>query len=79
MTYLLIGSNQENHVLVEKGTLQLLAWAVSKKSYLQKDYQKNLSPLSQMPERAKALITNRPGVSGITGLAGQRLIPLDVF
>ena len=34
---LLISPNQENHVLVEKGSLKLLSGTVFGKSYLQKD------------------------------------------
>ena len=67
MPNLLISTNQENHVLVEKGSLQLLAWTVSGKIYLF-----NLFLLPQMPEeRAQALITNRPSVSGIVGVVGK--------
>ena len=72
MSNLLIGPYWENHVLVEKESLQLLAWTVNGKSYLQEDYQKNLSLLSQMPEkRVQAPITNRLDVSGIGGVAGE--------
>ena len=69
---LLIRPNQENHVLVEKGSLQILTWTVSGKSYLHL--------LSQIPEeRAQTLITNRNSVSRIAGVVGERLIPLDVL
>ena len=81
---LLISPNQENHVLVENGSLQLLAWTVSGKSYLQKYCQKNISFLSQISEeRAQALITNRPSVIGIAGVVGKRLYfiryPLNII
>ena len=47
--------------LITKGNLELLAWIVSRKGYLQKEYQKNLPLLSQMPDdQAQSLITNRP-------------------
>ena len=79
-TFNLLIPNQENHVLFEKGRLQLLGWTVSGKSYFLKDYQKNLSLLSQMPEeRAKAHIMNRSAVSRIAGVVGERLIPLNVL
>ena len=39
---LLIGPNKKNNQLIEKQNLQLLAWTVSGKRYLQKDYQKSL-------------------------------------
>ena len=74
---LLIGPNNQNK---EKQNLQLLAWTVLGKSYLQKDYQKSLPSLLQMPEgQGQSLITNRPSVSGIAGVLGEKLIPLDVL
>ena len=33
-----IGPNKQNHQLIEKQNLQLLAWTILGKSYLQKDY-----------------------------------------
>ena len=47
---LLIGPNKKNNQLIEKQNLQLLAWTVSGKHYLQKDYQKSLPSLVEMPE-----------------------------
>ena len=80
MPNLLIGPNQENHISLKKASFQLLGWTGFWESYLQKDYQKNLSLLSQMPEkRVQALITNRPGVSGIVDVAEERLNPSDVL
>ena len=73
-------STKELHFLVEKGSFELLAWTVSSKSYLQKEYQKNLPLLSQMLEdQAQSLITNRPGWSGIAGVVGGKLIQLHVL
>ena len=69
MSNLLIIPNQGNNVLVEKGNLQLLAWTYSGK---------RLS--SQIPEeRTQSLITNRPGVSGIAAVVGERLNPLNIL
>ena len=66
--------------LIEKQNLQLLAWAVLRKSYLQKDYQKSLPSLLQMAEdQGQSLITNWYSVSGIAGVVGEKLIPLDVL
>ena len=49
-------------------------------SYLQKDYQKSLSSILQMPgDQGQSLITNRSGVSGIADVVGEKLIPLDVL
>ena len=77
---LLQGLNKEFHPLIAKGNLQHLAWMVSGKGYFQKEYQRNLPPLSQMPDnQAQSLITNRPGVNGIAGALGDKLIPLNAL
>ena len=77
---LLQGLNKELHPIIVKGNLQHLAWIVSGKGYLQKEYQRNLPPLSQMPDnQAQSLITNRPGVNGIAGALGDKLIPLNAI
>ena len=56
---------------------KLLAWTVSLKSYLQKEYQKNLSLISQVAkDKTQTLITNRLSVSGMAGVIGDWLIPL---
>ena len=76
---LLIEPNKQNHQLIENQNLQLLAWTVSGKSYLQKDYQKSLPSLLQMPEdQRQSLIMNRSGVSGIATVLEEKFIPLDV-
>ena len=77
---LLQGPKKELHPLIAKGNLQHLAWIVSGKDYLQKEYQRNLPPLSQMPDnQAQSLIPNRPGVNGIAGVLGDKLIPLNAL
>ena len=77
---ILIGPNKQNHQLTEKQDLQLLAWTVSGKSYLQKKYQKSLPSLLQMPEdQGQSLNTNRPCVNGIADVVGEKSIPLDVL
>ena len=77
---LLQGPNKELHPLITKGNLQLLAWIVSGKGCLQKEYQRNLPLLLQMPDdQAQSLITNRPGISGIAGVLGDKLIPLNAL
>ena len=75
---LLIGPKTKNHQLIRKQNLQLLA--LSGKSYLQRDYQKSLQPLFQIPyDQVKSLITNRPGLSGIDCVVGAKLIQIDVL
>ena len=50
---------------------------ISGKSYLQKEFQKTLQTLSQVPkDKVQFHITNRPGESGIAGVVGNKLIPL---
>ena len=62
------------------GKRKLATPGVDSKTFLQKEYQKNLPLLSQMPEdQAQSLITNWPGVSKIAGVAGDELIPLHVL
>ena len=56
---------QINH-LIQNLSLRLLAWLASDKIYLQKEYQKGLSTLSQMPkEQLPSQIANRPPESGL--------------
>ena len=77
---LLLGPNSEKHPLIEQRNLQLQAWKVSGKDCMQKELQKTLPLLSQMPEgQVKMLITNRPGVSGIAKVLKDSLIPLSVL
>ena len=71
---------KQNYQLIENQNLQLLAWTVSGKSYLQKDSQKILPSLMQIPEgQGQSLITNRRGVSGLAGVLKEKLIPLNVL
>ena len=79
MLNLLIRPNQENHVWVVKGSLQLFAWTVSRKNFFRRTIKRiNLRiNLSQMPEeRAQAFTANRSGVSGIANVVGYRLIQI---
>ena len=74
---LLQGPNKELHPLVTKGNLHLLAWIVSGKGYLQREYERNLPLFSQMlDDQAQSRITNRPGVSGMPGLLGRQIDPI---
>ena len=57
-----------------------MVFIVSGKSYLHMEYQRNLPLLSQMPDdQAQPLITNSPGVSGIAGVLGDKLIPSNAL
>lgn len=60
---LLLGPNKETHSLIEKKSLQLLSWTVSRKNYLQKELQKNILLLLQMQgEKVQTFISNWSGV-----------------
>lgn len=68
-------SKMEKHSLIEKGKLRLLAWTISGKSYLQREFPKMLQSLSQVPkEKVQPSFTNWPGKTGITTAVGNKLI-----
>ena len=68
------------HPLIEQENLQLPAWTVSGKDYMQKEFRKIRPLLSQIPEdQVQMLITNRSGVSSITGVLKDGLIALSVL
>ena len=61
---------------MEYRTLESMILAVSGKILFQKDYQKLLSRLSQIPEeKTKSIIMNWPGESGIAGVMNELVIP----
>ena len=65
------------HPLIQNLSLRLVAWLVSGKIYLQKEYQKALSTLSQMPEeQVLSQITNWSGEGGLASVIESQLIPL---
>ena len=77
---LLSNPKKEIHPLLGNHSLRLLAWKVSGKSYLQKEFRKELPISSPMQEELEQdLITNRPGESSIVGVVRKRLIPLHVM
>ena len=77
---LLLGPNRVKHPFIEQGNLDLLAWIVSGKDYMQKELRKTLPLLSQMSEdQVQMLITNRLGVSSAAGVLKDRLISLSVL
>ena len=77
---LLSNPKKEIHPLLLNQSLRLLAWKVSGKSYLQKEFQKGLPISSPMQEEwEQNLITNQPGESSIVGVMGDKLIPLHAM
>ena len=63
-----MGLNKQRHLLTEQGNLQLLAWTVSEKDYMQREFHMNLPLLSRvLKDKRQTVITNRPGISGTDG------------
>ena len=74
---ILLNPGAKIHPLVQKSTVRLVAWLVSRKTYLQREYQKGLLTLSQILEgNVLSQITNQPGESGLADVMGNKLIPL---
>ena len=74
---LLVDPKGQVHPLVLNKTLKLMAWKISGKTWLRKEFQTRLPILSQIPEdQALQLITNRPGKNGLAGVVKNRLIQL---
>ena len=77
---LLIKPDFQPNPQVESRTLQLVAWVVSEKNLLQRDFLKVRSLLSQMQEdQVLSIIMNRPGKSEIAGAIDRVFIPFDVI
>ena len=71
----LVDPKGQIHPLVLNKTLKLMAWKISGKTWLRKEFQTRLPILSQIPEdQALQLITNRPGKNGLAGVVKNRLI-----
>ena len=69
-----------HHPLAINHTLRLVAWTISGKDWLRKEFQRKLPHLSQIQDEVgQNLIMNRPGESGIAGVLGDKLIPLEVL
>ena len=65
------------HPLVLNKTLKLMAWKISGKTWLRKEFQTWLPILSQISEdQALQLITNWPAKNGLAGVVKDRLIQL---
>ena len=64
--------------LVIQNSLRLVAWTISGRTYLQKEYQKGLPILSQtIGEHLQLSITSQLGRSGVAGVLNGRYLPLD--
>ena len=74
---LLVNPKEQVHPLVLNKTLKLMAWKISRKTWLRKEFQTRLPILSQIPEdQALQLITNWPAKNGLAGVVKDRLIQL---
>ena len=77
---LLSSPKREFRLLIKQGSLVLVAWRVSGKTWRQKEYQQGLQILSQEQEdRVQYLFINRPGESELAGVMKGKLIPLNVM
>ena len=74
---LLVDPKGQVHPLVLNKTLKLMAWKISEKTWLRKEFQTWLPILSQIPEdQALQLITCRPGKNWLASVVKDRLIKL---
>ena len=74
---LLVDPKGQVHPLVLNKTLKLMAWKISGKTWLRKEFQTWLPILSQIPEdQALQLITCRPGKNWLASVMKDRLIKL---
>ena len=79
-TTLLLDPAENPHPLVLNETLILVAWQVTGRDYLSKDFlirQPNLLPSQE--DRVLWEITNRPGRSGLAGVIQGKLIHFDAL
>ena len=64
--------------LIMQNSLRLVAWTISGRTYLEKEYQKGLLTLSQtIGEHLQSSITSQLGRRGMTGVLNGRYLPLD--
>ena len=64
--------------LVIQNSLRLVAWTISGRTYLQKEYQKGLPILSQaIGEHLQLRITSQLGRSGVASVLNRGYLPLD--
>ena len=64
--------------LVIQNSLRLVPWAISGRTYLQKEYQKGLPTLSQaIGEHLQLRITSQLGRSGVASVLNRGYLPLD--
>ena len=65
--------------LVMLKSLQLVAWIISGRTYLQNEYQKGLPTLSQkVGEHLQSSITSQLERSVVAGVLNERYLPIDV-
>ena len=63
---------------VIQNSLRLMAWTISGRTYLQKEYQKELPNLSQtIGEHLQSSITSQLGRCGVAGVLDRRYLSLD--
>ena len=79
-TTLLVDPKGNPHPLVLNKTLVLVAWQVSRRDYLSREFlRKQLSLLAGQEGKVLWEITNRPGRSGLAGETYGKLIHFDTL
>ena len=69
-----MGPKMEKYPLIEKGKFKLLASKIAGKSNFQRELQ-----TTGARKQGSAPLLNHPRESGITGVVGNKLVPLVVF
>ena len=71
---------REVNPLFTNRKLGLAVWTLSRKDYVRREFQKQLSNLLQaQDERAKSQITDRPGECGVAGVINHSLMHFHVI
>lgn len=74
---LLQDSQGKFHPLMKNQSQRLMAWKISGIALKWTEFQRMLPILYHIPEgRVPYLVTNRPGISGLAGVVGNKLIHL---
>ena len=74
---LLVDPKGQVHPLVLNKTLKLMAWKISGKTWLRKEFQTRLPILSQISEdQSLQLITNRPGKKWVSWCSEKQINPV---
>ena len=69
-----------HHLLIQKNSLKLVAWTISRKTYRWRELPMGLQTLSSTPgAKAHLSITNWLGENGLAGAVDRKCVLLDVI